>query len=114
MRQPIIVGKKTYEHDIVIGLDGRARKRKKKLSKKVHGTCHVFARRGLERILEKGAEVLLVGTGQHGVLGLGEDAARLLEERGVRASLAPTPQALEKWNLMPPGTRAVGLFHVTC
>ena len=38
----ITVGGEVYEHDIVIRLSGKVKKRKKKLSKQKYGTSHRF------------------------------------------------------------------------
>ena len=52
-----------FEHDVVIRLDGRVRKRKKKLSKAVYGTSHIVSLEEARHVYEKGAE-RLIGTHQ--------------------------------------------------
>ncbi len=101
-----------YEHDVLIRLDGTIKKRKKKLSKQVYGTSHILSREEAEHVFEKGAHVLVIGSGQDGGVHLSPEAAAYLEKRGVEVRLQPTPEALEAWN--GAGKAAVGLFHVTC
>jgi hypothetical protein len=101
-----------YQRDVMVGLDGRVRKRKKKLSKQVYGTSHTVSLAEAEHIHEDGSDWLLVGTGMFGVLNLSDEAADFFRDRGVQVRLQPTPKAALLWNEMQ-GT-VIGLFHVTC
>jgi len=108
----ITVGDQAYTHDIVIGLDGQVRKRKKKLSKKVYGTSHTISLAEAQDVYEPGARRLIVGTGQYGLVVLSDEAAAFFGARGCAVVLEPTPQALKAWNEAQGET--IGLFHVTC
>ncbi|HVO34084.1 MAG TPA: MTH938/NDUFAF3 family protein [Gemmatimonadales bacterium] len=101
-----------YEHDVLIRLGGKIKRRKKKLSKQVYGTSHTLSRAEAEHVFEEGARVLIVGTGQDGCVSLSPEAAEYLTKREVEVRLQRTPQALEAWNAA--GKDTVGLFHVTC
>jgi hypothetical protein len=102
----------TYEHDVVIRLSGKVKKRKKKLSKAVYGTSHRVSLAEMEHVYEPGATRLIIGTGLSGLLELSREAAGYLQEKGCAVLLAPTPEAVEQWNR---STGAViGLFHTTC
>ena len=100
------------EHDILIRLSGEVTKRNKKLSKAVYGTSHVVALAEAQHIYEKGAERLIVGTGQNGMVTLSAEAADYFAKHGVAVDLAPTPEAIVHWNKAHGAV--VGLFHVTC
>ena len=108
----ITIGGKVIDHDVVIRLDGRIRKRKKKLSKDVYGTSHTVALPEAEYTYEEGAERLIVGAGQSGLLQLSEEALEYLTQRSCAAEILPTPQAIQVWNRSTGAV--VGLFHVTC
>jgi len=54
------------EHDVVIRLSDEIKKRKKKLSKAVFGTSHTISLEEAKYIFEKGAERLIIGSGQNG------------------------------------------------
>lgn len=110
----ITVAKKTYEHDIVIGLDGEVRKRKKKLSKRIFGTSHTISLDEIKDVYEKGARQLIVGTGQYDQVRLSEEAATYLSAQGCEGIMLPTPKATKKWNEMESQGETIGLFHVTC
>ena len=72
----ITVAEEVYDHDIVIRLGGKVKKRKKKLSKEQSGTSHIVSLDEAKHILDEGAERLIVGTGQYGALKLSEEAER--------------------------------------
>jgi hypothetical protein len=101
-----------YEHDVLIRLSGKIKRRKKKLSKQVYGTSHTLSREEAEHACEEGARVLVIGTGQDGCVHLSPEAAEYLKKHKVDVRLQPTPEALEVWN--GAGKDAIGLFHVTC
>ena len=101
-----------YQHDILIRLSGKVKKRKKKLSKKVYGTSHTISIEEIEHIYEKGCPTLIVGTGQYDQVRLSPEASRFLVKRNVVCILQPTPQAVETYNKT--AEPKIGLFHVTC
>jgi len=39
----ITIGGKVLENDVIIGLSGKVKKRKKKLSKAIYGTSHIIS-----------------------------------------------------------------------
>ena len=108
----ITIGGTLFEHDVVIRLDGKVKKRKKKLSKAVHGTSHIVSLDEAKHVWEKGTEALVVGTGQYGILRLSPEAARFFSKKNCEAQLLPTPEAIPVWNKAK--GKVVGLFHVTC
>lgn len=108
----ITVGGETYDHDVVIGLDGQVRKRKKKLSKKVYGTSHKLSLDEAQDVYEPGAKRLIVGTGQYGVVALSAEAQAFFETQGCDVIQKPTPEAIRDWNEAK--SKTIALFHITC
>lgn len=108
----ITVSGETYDHDIVIRLDGRVEKRRKDLSRAVYGSSHTVSLGEAGHIYQEGADLMVVGSGHYGALELSKEAAEFLEGRGCGVQVAPTPEAMEAWNAAPKNT--IGLFHVTC
>jgi len=108
----ITVDGETFEHDILIRLSGKIKKRKKKLSKKVYGTSHTISLDEAKYIFQEGCQTLIVGTGQHDQVHLSSEAVRYFEKRGVDCFLQPTPEAIETFNQT--AEPKIGLFHVTC
>lgn len=108
----ITVGGETYNHDIVIELDGRVRKRAKKLSKELYGTSHIISLAEIENVYQEGAQEILVGTGQFGRVNLSEEAEAFLAEKKCKATLLPTGKAMRAWNEAE--DTLIGVFHITC
>jgi len=108
----IMIEGKQIEHDVLIRLSGKVKKRKKKLSKAVFGSSHTISLPEAEHVFEKGAGRLIVGTGQHGNVRLSDEAAEYFKGKGVEVELLLTPDAVRRWNQAKGAT--IGLFHVTC
>jgi hypothetical protein len=101
-----------YGRDVLIRLSGKVKKRKKKLSKAVYGTSHTVSLDEAKHVHQKGAERLIVGNGQFGLLELSPEAAGFFEDRGCDVELFPTKEAMKAWNEAEGAV--IGLFHVTC
>ena len=108
----ITIDGEKYEHDVIIRLSGKVKKRKKKLSKRVFGSSHTVSLDEAEYVYKEGAERLIFGTGQHGLAALSDAAEEFFREKGCKLDLAPTPEAVKNWNKA--SEKVIGLFHVTC
>ena len=108
----ITINGKTYEHDVVIRLDGEVVKRKKKLSKKLYGTSHTVSKDEAKFVFEKGCKQLILGSGQFGNVHLSPEAEAYFEKKGCTVLLKPTPEAIRAFNRSH--AKKIGLFHVTC
>jgi len=108
----IVVGETTYDHDIIIRMNGSVEKRKKKLSKAVYGTSHTVSLDEIRYVHEEGVEGIIVGSGQYGVLELSGEARNFLEEHQCEFTILPTPEAIKEWNRK--AGKYIGLFHITC
>lgn len=65
-------------------------------------------------LLERGAEVVVLGRGFHRRLGVCEETLRLLRERGVEVYAEQTEEAVRLYNELAPAGRAGALIHSTC
>lgn len=108
----ITVEGESFDHDIVIRLDGRIKKRHKKLSKSVYGTSHVISLAEAEDIYDEGADQLIIGSGQTGALRLSKEAEKFFQSKDCQVDLSPTYQAIYTWN--DASGAVIGMFHVTC
>jgi hypothetical protein len=63
-------------------------------------------------IYQAGAERLIVGTGQAGMVELSDEAADYFQRQKCSVELLPTPQAIRAWNEAEGAI--IGLFHITC
>jgi hypothetical protein len=100
-----------HERDILIRPSGKVKKRKKKLSKKVSDS-HVISLAEAKHIFGKGADRLIIGTGQEGHVQLSEEAQAFFREEDCLVELFPTPRAIEVWNQAE--GKAIAMFHVNC
>jgi len=101
-----------FGHDVIIRLNGKVKKRKKKLSKAIYGTSHKVSLDEAKHVYEKGAHHLILGAGQYGRVKLSEEAADFFKARNCDVEILPTPQAIRVWNHAE--GHVIGLFHVTC
>ena len=101
-----------YGHDVLIQLEGQVVKRKKKLSKAIYGTSHKLSLDEARYIYDKGAEKLIVGTGQYDNVTLSDEAVAYFQRKNCPVELFPTPMAIKKWNEAEGAV--IGLFHITC
>jgi hypothetical protein len=97
---------------VVIQLDESVKKRKKKLSKRVYGTSHRISLAETKHEFEEGARWLIIGTGQHGLECLDDEARASLRQQNCDRLPMPTPKAVLVWNAAHGAV--IGLFHVTC
>lgn len=108
----ITVDGQTYDHDIVIELSGEIHKRNKKISKAVYGTSHMVSLEEAKDVFERGAERIIIGSGQNGMLVVSKEALEFFKKHNIIVDVLLTPQAIEKWNTTE--GNIVGLFHITC
>jgi len=108
----ITIDGETYDHDIIIRLSGKVKKRKKKLSKQVFGTSHTISVEEAEHVYEEGAETLIFGTGQNGAACMSPEAEKFFKDKGCDMEVLPTPKAINAYNKAT--GKVIGLFHITC
>ena len=101
-----------YNHDIIITLEGKVKKRKKKLSKAVYGTSHTISLDEADYVYQEDSDGIIIGSGHYGVVELSEEATGFFQQMNCIVRLLPTPEAIQEWN-MAEGKWA-GLFHITC
>jgi hypothetical protein len=108
----ITVDGESYDHDIIISLEGEVKKRKKKLSKAIYGSSHTISLPEIEYVYQEDAAGIIIGSGQYGVAKLSKEASDFLEGKNCRIELMDTPKALKEWNKQTKNW--IGLFHITC
>ena len=108
----ITVDGMVFDHDIIINLEGKVKKRKKKLSKAVYGTSHTISLDEAEYIYQEGSAGIIIGSGQYGVTVLSQEATGFLHQNNCKVILLPTPDAIQQWNRAE--GKWIALFHITC
>ncbi len=108
----ITINGKTFQHDVIICLNGNVKNRKENLSSTTVYKSHVVSLEEAKNIYEDGAKRLIIGSGQYGIVKLSEEAKDFFSEKNCLIDLIPTPEAIQKWNEVRESV--IGLFHVTC
>jgi hypothetical protein len=108
----VTIDRKVYEHDVLIRLGGRIKKRKKQPSKAVSGTLHTIALAESKHVYQKGAARLLIGAGQYGTVALSEEAAAYFAANRCQVELLSTPEVIPTWNRAEDAV--IALLHETC
>ncbi|MCW4017241.1 MAG: hypothetical protein NWF00_00930 [Candidatus Bathyarchaeota archaeon] len=101
-----------YETDIVVHVDGRVTKRKKKKSKEfklIYGHTPL-SENELDFLGDEKPEVVYVGTGYDAALPITEKAQKALAK--FETVVLPTPELIERFELEK--RAAVAIIHVTC
>ena len=75
----ITIKGKTYEGDVIIRLTGEVKKRKKNLSRAIYGTSNIVSLDEAKYVYQEGAQRLIIGAGQHGLLKLSNEAKDFFE-----------------------------------
>jgi hypothetical protein len=73
---------------------------------------HIISLEEAEHVYQEGAERLIVGSGQSGMLKLSDEAVQYFRRKGCKVELMPTPAAIRAWN--DAKGAVIGLFHITC
>ena len=108
----IVVDEKQYAGDIIIFTDGTVKERN-------HGKgrlgSHTISCSEIETLNRERPDVILIGTGVHGMARLARDAERYLTLPELNLSLLPSPLVVKKYNqYVEDGEKVAALIHVTC
>ena len=104
----ITVNGKTYYDDVIVTWDDEV--------KEIHlNIRHLFGLPEFNQIASKKPDVLIIGTGDSGLLRVSEDIKRLCKERGIELTEMTSKGAIEKFNeIFNQGKKVVAFIHVTC
>lgn len=75
---------------------------------------HVLKLQDLTEALAAEPEVLVVGTGAHERLKIGDEVTEELGVRGIELIALETPDAVERYNELQGERRTVAALHLTC
>lgn len=108
----IALDKRTFKTDIYIRCDGKVKKRDKAAVREQYGTSHTVGVEELMTVCKGDPELLVIGTGQQGMVNLTEEAARYLTDRSINYVTHPSRRAATVYNHAK-GRKAL-LVHVNC
>ena len=99
----ITIDNKEYPYDVWIFADGSIKER---------NMNHVFTLAEFDIISKGNPAVLVIGTGQHGIVRVGDEVMEKAKEKKIELVIDKTPDAIEKFNKIK--GRKAGSFHTTC
>jgi len=103
----IIIDKKSYASDVIIYPDRVDPSWWRKEG-------HYLQKEDLSGIIAAKPDILIVGTGNMGVMLVPEDTIIFLEGKGIEVHVEKTGKAIEIFNSQPADKKVIGAFHLTC
>lgn len=109
----ITIDGKKYSQVLIIG--DRVEERDAKKLHELFNTTHRVGEWETAKLLSDSPDVVLIGTGQEGVLEVDEGVSLKLEDAVPRLIIQPTPQAIKTYNDLVKENKVVNaLIHTTC
>ena len=108
----VTIDGKRYSDVLVI--EGKVMPRKRDLLRKVFGTSHKISEDEAGQLLKGAPQVVIIGSGQSGVLEVDESIRKELSQK-AELIILQTPGAIKKFNeLACLGKKVNALIHTTC
>ncbi len=102
----ITINGKPYDSDMTVFWDGKLSYRTKE---------HTFEVGELLTVMRPGPEIIVIGTGDEGVLRIAPEVNQIAEQKGIKIYAEKTLKATELFNAFSDqGKKVAGVFHVTC
>ncbi|MBI5639784.1 MAG: hypothetical protein HZA17_05095 [Nitrospirae bacterium] len=103
----IVIDNKTYTSDVIVYPD---RIDSSWWRKEGHNLQKV----DLAEVINSRPDILIIGTGNLGVMHVPESTITFLESHGIQVHIAKTDRAVELFNSRPTEKTVIGAFHLTC
>jgi hypothetical protein len=103
----IVVDGEKYTNDLILLPDGVLPSWWRE-----HG--HELSPKDLENVFAADPDVLVIGTGAHGVMKVLPETRRATREAGIELRIAETDTAWQLYNDLRERRRTAGAFHLTC
>lgn len=104
----IVVNGKEYNRDVEIRWDDE-------ILPWIRKESHIIDIGDAKRAIEQKPEIIVIGTGESGVVEIFEDAQKEILSKGIELIVKETGEAVNIFNdLKIQGKKVIGLFHLTC
>ena len=103
----IIIDGKTYTTDVILYADMVDSSWWRKEG-------HSLYKEDLPGIVKAKPDILIIGTGNMGVMQVSESTIKYFEGQGIEVRVAKTGKAVEIFNELSAGKKVIGAFHLTC
>jgi len=99
----------------VVIVKEKVKERDDKNLRKLFGTTHQIGEWEIKELLSENPEIIIIGTGQAGVLRVDEETREKLERSKAEVKILLTQEAVSEFNrLVSRGKRVNALIHTTC
>jgi hypothetical protein len=104
----MVINNKTYTKDLII------------IGNEVHDNWwrkegHKIDWDDLSSFLKEGVEIVIIGTGERGLMQPTDILQKRLKEKGIKIMCSPTGEAIKTFNKhQKAGKTILGAFHLTC
>jgi hypothetical protein len=68
----------------------------------------------LEDVPDKKPEVIVVGTGNPGLMRILSETEKLIKSKGIKLIVQPTREACKTYNQLSSSQKVIALLHLTC
>jgi hypothetical protein len=75
---------------------------------------HNLCLKDIEEVLKEKPEVLVVGTGFHGIVSVEEEVKSHAQSQGIELIIEKTKKAVQSFNEFTSKKKTIGAFHLTC
>ncbi len=83
---------------------------------------HLVDVEDVKRAIEQGPEIIVIGTGESGLVKITDEAEKEIEEKGIKLVIDVTGEAVRTFNVINQESeeeegeqaKVIGLFHLTC
>ena len=75
---------------------------------------HYLQKEDLPEIVKAKPDILIIGTGNMGVMQVAESTIKYFERQGIEVHVAKTGKAVEMFNDLSAGNKVIAAFHLTC
>jgi hypothetical protein len=103
----IVIDKKSYTSDVIIYPD-------RVDSSWWRKEGHYLQKADLTDIIDAKPDILVLGTGNSGVMHVPEGTIQFLESKGITVFIGKTQEAVKIFEKQPKGKKVIGAFHLTC
>jgi tRNA (pseudouridine54-N1)-methyltransferase len=108
----VVIDGRTYGDVLIV--NNEVVPRNKGFLRRVFGTSHKISEEEIERLLEGDVEVIVIGTGQSGVLFVDSQIIEKIKSANVELVVAKTPEAIKLFNSLAKEKKVNALIHTTC
>ncbi len=77
-------------------------------------TGHKLSIKDIEDVFQEAPDVLVIGTGYHGLMKVEEEVKAYAQSKGITLVVEKTSQAVHMYNETSPQKKTIGAFHLTC